>query len=526
MGKTNEKAVAYARFSSDNQRNESIDAQIRAITEYCIKNDIELIKVYSDAAQSGTTDNRDQFKEIILDSKDRIFQYVIVHKLDRFARNRYDSSLYRKLLKDNGVRLISVTEPLDDSPESIILESVLEGMSEYFSKNLAREVNKGLKENALKGLHNGGIPPLGFDVVDKKYVINEKEAQAVNLIFEYYADGKGYMDIASRLNALGMRTKVGSAFGKNSIADILLNEKYLGIYVFNKRLSKKSGNRVFKPDDQIVRIDNVLPIIIAKDLWDRVSLRRQKKISVKHKDSREYFLTGKMRCGECGAAYSGAGYVHSKKSYNYYYKCVQKKRSHTCVNLDVNASTIEKVILDYIKEKYLSNDELEQIGPMIKKILIQQSSETRDLRKPLELQSKTLEGRRTKLMELFYDDKIDKQRLYTDLEKIETQLSLINSNLINLPFKEKTNHVDAKEVVKLLKTYIKRTVDEDPKINKILIDAFVKEVIVHKDHLDIVFFKIPSSLVPLHRDINGGGEGSRTPVQIVSTFKRLQFSLN
>ncbi|KAF0225834.1 MAG: hypothetical protein FD179_1178 [Erysipelotrichaceae bacterium] len=525
MSETREKAVAYARFSSDNQRNESLDAQIRAIMEYCTKNNIDLIKIYSDAAQSGTTDKRDQFKEMILDSKEKLFQNVIVHKLDRFARNRYDSALYRRLLRNNGVRLISVTEPLDDSPESIILESVLEGMSEYYSKNLAREVNKGLKENALKGLHNGGIPPLGFDVINKKYVVNEVEARTVNLIFELYADGKGYMDIALKLNTLGMKTKIGSAFGKNSIADILLNEKYLGIYIFNKRLSKKSGNRVFKPDEEIIRIDNILPIIISKDLWDKASQRRQKRINSKHKESREYFFSGKMRCGECGGAYTGAGYVHSKKSYNYYYKCVQKKRSHTCANLDVNASSIEKIILEYIKTKYLSSDELEQIGPMIKKILTQQSSEAKNLRKPLETQIKTLEARRSKLMELFYDGKIEKYRLYQDLEKLDNQIEYASSELISLPLQAKTEPVDTLQVVRLLKNYIKRSAEEDPKINKILVDAFVKEVVVHKDHLDIVFFKIPSSLIPLHRDINGGSEGSRTPVQIASTFNLLQFSL-
>src|SRR5699024_7570062 len=167
------KAVAYARFSSDNQREESISAQIRAINEYAKNNNILMINTYIDEARSATTDDRPQFQRMIKDSANKSFDYVIVHKLDRFSRDRYDSAIYKRTLKNNGIRVLSVLENLDSSPESIILESVLEGMSEYYSKNLAREVKKGMKENALKCKFNGGTPPLGYDInKDKEYVIN------------------------------------------------------------------------------------------------------------------------------------------------------------------------------------------------------------------------------------------------------------------------------------------------------------------------------------------------------------------
>lgn len=141
--------VAYARFSSENQRAESILAQVRAIEEYCKRNGYRLIKIYKDEAISGTsTEDREQFLQMIDDSKNKDFKFVIVHKFDRFARNRYDHAMYEKKLEDNGVKLISVTEQLTDSPESVILKSVLTGMNEYYSLNLAREVKKGQKENA------------------------------------------------------------------------------------------------------------------------------------------------------------------------------------------------------------------------------------------------------------------------------------------------------------------------------------------------------------------------------------------
>jgi len=120
------RAAIYARYSSDNQREESIDAQIRAIKEYCARNSISIVKVYADEARSATTADRPSFLQLIKDSALDIFDAVIVHKLDRFSRARYDSAFYKRQLKRNGVRLISVLEQLDDSPESIILESVLE----------------------------------------------------------------------------------------------------------------------------------------------------------------------------------------------------------------------------------------------------------------------------------------------------------------------------------------------------------------------------------------------------------------
>ena len=182
------RAVIYARFSSDNQRDESIDAQMRAIQEYARRNDILIVGEYVDRARSATTDNRPEFLRMIADSKKETFDVVLVHKLDRFARNRHDSIGYRMELKRHNVSLISVLEYLDDeSPESLILESVLEAMAEYYSKNLAREVNKGMRENALKAMHTGGLPPLGYDVHPdtRKLVINETEAVAVPVSYTH-----------------------------------------------------------------------------------------------------------------------------------------------------------------------------------------------------------------------------------------------------------------------------------------------------------------------------------------------------
>ena len=234
------RAVFYGRFSSNNQREESIDAQLRAVEDFARKNSYELVGNYADKAKSGTNSSkRSEFLRMIKDAEWGLFEVVIVHKLDRFSRDKYDSALYKRKLKQCGVRLISVTEQLDDSPESVILESVIEGMAEYYSKNLARETLKGLKENGYKALHNGGKPPLGYDVnSEKKYIINEREAESVRLIFDMYTTGYSQSEMVNELNERGFKTKLGTIFKSNSIHSILTNEKYTGVYVYNKSARK------------------------------------------------------------------------------------------------------------------------------------------------------------------------------------------------------------------------------------------------------------------------------------------------
>ena len=222
-------AALYARFSSDNQRSESIDAQVRAIKEFASANEIVIVAEYIDRAKSATTDDRPEFQRMIQESAKGNFQIIIVHKLDRFARNRNDSIAYRMKLQRNKVALLSVLEPFDeDRPETILLQSVIEGMNEFYSKNLAREVRKGLKENALRCKHTGGSSSLGYDVdrETRLLVINETEAVAVRLIFQMILDGNSYNDIVKRLHREGFKTKANKTFGKNSIYDILHNPKY------------------------------------------------------------------------------------------------------------------------------------------------------------------------------------------------------------------------------------------------------------------------------------------------------------
>ena len=279
------KGVIYARYSSDNQREESIEGQIRENTAYAEKNGITIVGHYIDRALSAKTDNRPEFQRMIRDSAKKNFDVVIVWKLDRFSRNRYDSAKYKAMLKKNNVRVVSATESISEGAEGIILESVLEGMAEYYSADLAEKVKRGMTENALKCRFNGSAIPFGYSVDEEKhYQLNPVTAPVVLEIFQKYADGMSIKDITDELNARGLKTAKGADFNKNSMRHMFKNRIYIGEYKYSD-----------------IVIPNGIPAIVPLELFDRVNERMQKNkhASAKNKATEPYILTTKLFCGDC-----------------------------------------------------------------------------------------------------------------------------------------------------------------------------------------------------------------------------------
>ena len=357
------RGVIYARYSSNNQRTESIDAQVRAALDFAAKNEIIIVDQYIDIAKSGTNMYRPGFQAMITAAEKKTFDIVLVHKFDRFARNRQDSFTCRQKLLKNNVQLVSVTEYFDEGPESIILESVLEGISEYYSVNLAREVRKGLLENALQGKHTGGKPPLGYDVDpgSKQLIINEREAQIVRMIFNMYCQGYSYQEMARILNTQSMKTKRGQDFRYNSFYNILINEKYTGTYFYNKTKSKddngKRNSHAYKHFGEIVRIDGAVPVIIKNDIFSLA----QQMISC-HKNhgngqrKENYLLSGLVICGCCGGKYTGSRRFSGRnKSLQVVYQCSVRKHEKICTNKEVGKDRLEAAVLSKLSD-YLFND--------------------------------------------------------------------------------------------------------------------------------------------------------------------------
>lgn len=353
-------AVIYARYSSNNQREESIEGQIRECREFAEKNNLQIVDEYIDRAISGKTDNRPAFQRLIKDSSKGKFDVVIMYTLDRFARNRYDSAIYKAKLKKNGVRLLYAKQPMPDTPEGIILESVLEGYAEYYVENLRRGVKRGMRENALKGYVNGKTP-LGYRRgKDKKYEIDTYEAKAVREIFERYARNEPIIDIVRWLNDNGYKTTTGGQFNKNSLRRILTNDKYIGVYRY----------------DDIV-IEDIVPPIIDRELFERVqsTFEYNKHFRAKQKAIDPYLLTGKLFCGHCGAMMIGESGTSRHGTTYRYYKCATRKREHTCDKKIERKEWVERIVVEYTKNYVLTDENIEKIAEKVVEFLTQEYSD-------------------------------------------------------------------------------------------------------------------------------------------------------
>ena len=324
-------AVIYARYSSDNQREESIEGQIRECTAYAEKNGITVVKHYIDRALSAKTDNRPDFQQMIKDSEKRLFDIVLVWKLDRFARNRYDSAHYEYQLERNHVKLVSATEPISDSPAGIMVKSMLTGMAEYYSAELSEKVVRGMTENVLKGKYNGGTIPIGFKVDEEKFFqVDPLKAPFVVEAFQRYNDGATMKELMNWLNDSGVTTNRNQKFTYNSVQTLLTNKRYIG------------ENR-FK---DIVMPDSI-PAIVDKDLFEEVQqkIKKNSRAPARHKAEDDYLLTTKLFCGMCGAMMFGECGTGRNKVVHHYYKCATAKRFKTCKKKTVRKEWLEDLVV-------------------------------------------------------------------------------------------------------------------------------------------------------------------------------------
>lgn len=345
---TQKNAVIYARFSSAGQNEQSIEGQVTACMKYALANGLSVLRTYEDRALTGRTDKRPGFQQMIEDAKGRGFQYVLVYQMDRFARNRYDSAIYKKDLRDAGVRVLSVNEHIDDSAEGAFLEGLLESCAEYFSRNLSRSVLRGMTQNAQKGLYCGGGIPWGYKIQDGHYVLDEPNASAMKWAFEQYAAGVPRKKIADALNARGFIGRRGAQFGRNSFQNAFSCKVYIGTVTWRG-----------------IEVEGACPALIDKKTFDLVQQRiqqgRRRPKPAKGEEA-PYYLTGKLFCGHCGASMVGKSGTIRTGAVHQYYVCSTRMRKHTCQKSNERKSDLEKLVIDSTLKYVLEPSHLDRIA--------------------------------------------------------------------------------------------------------------------------------------------------------------------
>ena len=500
-------AVIYARYSSDSQREASIEGQLRDCKDYAEKNGITVVGTYIDRAYSAKTDDRPDFQRMIKDSGKKIFDVVLVWKLDRFARNRFDAVNYKYQLEKNGVHLVSAMEPISQGPEGIMVESMLIGMAEYYSAELALKVARGERENALQCKYNGGVVPLGFTIgkEDRLYHIDPETAPIVQEIFTRYADGEPAEKIAASLNERGLRTRTGKPFVKNSFFQIFRNRRYIGEYRY-KDIVTPGG----------------IPAIVDQDLFDRVQQRFEQNRIAHGRPAKEdvsYLLTTKLFCGKCGTLMGGeSGTSHMGNTY-YYYKCGNAKR-HGKAHCDLKAirkEPLERFVVDTAIKVIFSDEIIERLID-----LVMEAQQKENTRLPvLKDQLRDTEKRLANLLEAIEQGILTpttKQRL----DELEARKEALNTSILEEELKKP---VLTREWMRFWFEKFRKGDMRDMEHQRQIIDTFVNSVYVFDDRVVLNFNFTDDSKTISREEVLGSSAVDNAPPKQPDSFESGLFVL-
>ena len=466
-------AVIYARYSSDSQTEQSIDGQLRVCQEYAARNDILIVDTYVDRAMTGKNDNRPDFRRIIHDSDKKQWNYVIVYKLDRFSRNKYEMAVHKKTLKDNGVKVVSATEFIPDTPEGIIFESMLEGYAEYYSAELSQKIRRGNNESRHKGNLTGGKIPYGYYREGKKAAVDEDKAEVVRFIYRQYSRGIYVEDIIADLTSKGIYYN-GKPFVKNTVYKILKNERYSGIYHY--------GDEVF---------DNIYPVIVAPEIYEKVRRRVESRRYGKKSREANYRLRGKMKCGYCGESIIGESGTAHDGSRRYYYKCRGRKVNiNNCHLKPVRKEILEKTIFDALVKEMSKPPVIDEIVEGLLKIQDEQSESSKMLR-VLQSQKEEVETAITNIVNAVQMG-IVTPSITARLQELEKQRDDLEREIVI----EKSK-VETKLTEQQIRAFYNQALSMEPTI---ILDYFVEEITLF-DNKIIIRFKQP----PQSPDSNGRG---------------------
>ena len=457
--------VIYARFSSHTQNEQSIEGQLKECKAYAATNGMTVIGEYIDRAMTGTNDNRPDFQKMIRDSERHKFEAVLVYQLDRFARKREDSAIYKARLKRNGVRVISAREPIAQDASGILVEGVLESMAEYYSAELSQKIHRGMDINAEKCLSLGSNPGLGYVVnKDKTFSVDPEGAAVVREIFERFASGEPKSEIVRDLHRRNVKTSLGRKFTYNSLTKMLTNKRYIGMYMYKGK--ETPGG---------------MPRLIDDELFYRAQaiIAQNKNANMRTRGIGEYLLTTKLFCGHCREMMVGYAGTSANGRIYHYYRC-KKSKKNQCKKKIVSKELIEDRVVEvclslltpenckFIAEKVASVVNTDRDNLPIKNL----KKAIRDIDAAIENLWKSIErGETTDLIsERIRQKEEDKARYLAELEKEERKVTALTEPQI-MAFLD----------------YVRKLPNDDLGKRRAIINIFVNAVYLFDDHFTIVF---------------------------------------
>ncbi|MBP3630875.1 MAG: recombinase family protein [Clostridia bacterium] len=453
-------AVVYARYSCDNQTEQSIEGQLRVCEDFAQRNNILILNTYIDRAMTGTNDLRPDFQRMLKDSNKKEWDYVLVYKLDRFSRNKYESVMHKRTLKENGVKVLSAMENIPDTPEGIILESLLEGMNQYYSVELAQKVRRGLNESRLKGYFTGGKLLYGYALSGKYITIDENKANVVRYMFKQYALGMPVRKIINDLTNQGILHN-GKPFKHNTVYKILKNEKYTGIC--------RIQDKVY---------DKLYPQIIDKETYQMVQDKNKENQYGKFSIISVYLFKNKLKCGYCGHSISAECARTRNGTKLNYYKCIGiKKYRNGCVKETIRQEVLEKFLLDLIIEELSKSKTIDNIVRNLMEL--QDNMTNTSLSLNILLKDKKRAETNLNNILLAIEQGVVNKTTNTRMKELEEQIEYLYKNIIIE--KSKTSMKISEEEIR---KYFKIALEQEPLA---LINYVIKEIKLYNDKAEITF---------------------------------------
>lgn len=463
-------AVIYARYSpGPKQTDQSIEGQLRECTNFAKNNGITIVGTYTDSAQSGHTDKRDEFQRMLKDSKRKLFEAVIVWKVNRFGRNR-EEIIYNKIkFKRNGVRVMYAAESIPEGKDGILLESVLEGMAEYQWETIREDVIRGMREGAYKCKYNGAGLAIGFKIdSDKHYQIDPEKADIVRNVYEMYDSGNKIAQIIEFLDARGIKTARGNTFSHTGVSRILQNKQYIGEYRWRD---------VIVPDG--------IPKIVDQTLFERVQkkMSQNKTAPARSRGKVNFLLTSKIFCGHCkGAMIGDSGTGKSGRKW-YYYSCINKKhKKHTCKKKTVRKNEIERLVVERTVNFVLRDEVIEYIANLV---IEAQTAEMNDIsmleyyESRLKDTDKAIKNIMKAIEQGIITETTQERLVQLEGEKRDIKSEIVKEQIVRPKYEEE-------QIIYFLESFKGGDIDDEDYQQRI-IDLFVYKVVLYDDKLIITY---------------------------------------
>lgn len=483
----------YIRYSDHKQDDGfSVEYQMSEIEEFLYRNGLELHKHHIDQATTATkVAGREAFFDLVHDVKEGLVDVIVVYKLNRIFRNAYESQKYRKLFKKHGVKLMSVTQQIDDETSAgRLMTNVLSDIDQYQSETISDHVKSSMREMARQGYFTGGTVPFGYTLeilengkkTRKKYIPDENEKTVVQKIFELYADNYSLRYLQQYLTENGFKTRQDKQFGITTIARMLGNDFYIGTLRYSTQ------------GYEDIVVENAVTPIIDADLWRRVQERKNaNKQIAPRKRKRLYALTGKIYCGICGNHFFGmqSGSKQKGKYYAYrYYVCAKRKNYQACECDRIRKDYIENAVLQEIKKRVLNDDAIKQLATDITALCKDTPTEISNEIKRLLKLKKTLEKDIDELLDMRLAKEITPERFKQKSAVKEVELLEVKNHLYALEERQK-NSITAERVEEYLRSMLQHAESTDDEILKNLFDNFVEKIVIDNERVDVTLIVRP-----------------------------------